>query len=403
MSLDFNKVSSQVVDMALNLKKSAADRRQRLTLAGNKLRDDSYGLNKLQKRIKESKTSLLLAEPTEKLDNRYSAPSSPSEFTILANDGSQIDVSRHSPARYFLINMGNVRLDYGAHPNAYLENNPRLYYTEDELIIKPLKNTDRPWLIEGGLLGLKRDAVEMAELARLAEELETERTALALVDGTLVKWGFESKKYDEAVIKELLVNGFLKELERIKSLNNQRHLTVAGYISLPGSTEVANALRLMLCPEEIVNCDKHCLNKRMGERPCDAIDGIRDRDIFAELLNEGERSGLFASTSKVVMKHYGSQHIYFFYVKLDEEIARIEVPQWVAFNKDKLKLTHALVIDQARRGLGYPAALAEAHEQAVVKNTDKYTLEQMIEVALYKEAGTIQGSAKYRSKQTRRI
>ncbi|MBG7617035.1 MAG: DNA double-strand break repair nuclease NurA [Chloroflexi bacterium] len=141
----------------------------------------------------------------------------------------------------------------------------------------------------------------------------------------------------------------------------------------------------------------------MGERPCDAIDGIRDRDIFAELLNEGERSGLFASTSKVVMKHYGSQHIYFFYVKLDEEIARIEVPQWVAFSKDKLELTHALVLDQARRGLGYPTALAEAHEQAVVKNTDKYTLEQMIEVALYKEVGTIQGSAKYRSKQTRRI
>ncbi len=44
----------------------------------------------------------------------------------------------------------------------------------------------------------------------------------------------------------------------------------------------------------------------------------------------------------------------------------MEVPEWVARRKDLLDLTHALVLDQCRRGQGYPVALSEAHEQAVV-------------------------------------
>ena len=80
--------------------------------------------------------------------------------------------------------------------------------------------------------------------------------------------------------------------------------------------------------------------------------------------------------------HRRSHRVHFFYVNVEEEIARVEVPGWVAADRALLDLTHTLVMDNARRGGGYPVVLQEAHEQAVVTGADREAFQNMVERAL---------------------
>ena len=98
---------------------------------------------------------------------------------------------------------------------------------------------------------------------------------------------------------------------------------------------------------------------------------------------------------------YREHAIYFYYLNVNEEIARVEIPKWVADDEELLNLTHALALDQCRRGQGYPVALAEAHEQAVVTGSDRESFWQFVEMSLTEEKMPTFTSAKSRSKNTR--
>ena len=82
-----------------------------------------------------------------------------------------------------------------------------------------------------------------------------------------------------------------------------------------------DALRLAVCPYEPVNCDHHCGHLRPGQRPCDSVGGLLDRDIFSRILAPGERSELFISTSSVVEAYYGDHAVAFYYLNAGEEMA----------------------------------------------------------------------------------
>jgi len=222
---------------------------------------------------------------------------------------------------------------------------------------------------------------------------------LALSDGTLVFWGLEA--YPDFVTETMLTKGLLHHLNRIKKLNSGGSKTaLASYISFPRSTEVVNTLRIALCPHDIVDTDVRC--KECKDRQCEAVTGIRDRDLFSDLLGNGERSALFASGSKIVAGKYPDEHrVYFFYLKVDNETARVEIPKWVARDESLLELTHSLVLDQCRRGQGYPVSLSEAHEQAVVTGADRENFWRLVESVMADERLPSPSSAKSRSKKTR--
>ena len=178
----------------------------------------------------------------------------------------------------------------------------------------------------------------------------------------------------------------------------QKKLAVASYISFPRSTDVVNLLRVAVCPHEQVDCDKGCDS---GKRDCDTMAGLVDSQLFFNLLAPGERSAVFSSQSKVSTEHYGEHEVHFFYVRVDDEIARMEVPRWVARNKELVGLTHSLVLDQCRRGQGYPVALSEAHEQAVVTGADRQNFWELVEASLVEEHLPTPTTGKSRSKRTR--
>ena len=138
-------------------------------------------------------------------------------------------------------------------------------------------------------------------------------------------------RYPDYVRTRLLDEGLLAALDRIRDASRSLQVAVASYISLPNSAEVVNLLRLGLCDwDPVGHCQRHCRALVPGDRRCDAAHSLTDRVIFERTLAPGQRSAVFASRSPVARDAYGVHRVHFFYVNVDEEIGRVEVPAWVA-------------------------------------------------------------------------
>ncbi len=204
------------------------------------------------------------------------------------------------------------------------------------------------------------------------------------------------------MVEHLLEQGFLKQLDRFHDLSQKKKAAVASYISFPRSTDVVNVLRLQVCPYDPVDCDKYCKGKyegrdmRPGRRPAGP------RSISTKLLSNGERSALFTSRSSIIDR-YGIHKVCFFYIKLDDEVARVEVPLWAADNPGLLDFVHSSVVDQCSKGFGYPVSLSEAHEQAVVTGADREAFWDLVDRVMTEEGMEIKGSLKQRSKKVKWI
>ena len=400
MSLDLHQVAAQVDRMAASLKAEEGNWKGCLGHAIEVLHLQSADLDSLRRKIESSKTTWLVAGVPGPMAGSHTPPPCPADFSILATDGSHIDVDRHSPARCFLINIGTVMLRYGDPADAILRSQPTLYAGKEELtIVNPHGSDERP--VEGALLGIKRAVAECTALAELCEQLPSDAPALGLLDGSLIMWALAGHAYPEYVRSELLLNGFLPALERMGELGRKTGLALASYISLPRSTDVVNALRVAICPHEPPDCDRNCARSSPGpDRTCDAVAGVRDRDLFCALLEQGERSQTFVSRSSVVREYYAEHEVRFFYVKVNDEVARVEFPRWVE-ERGLLDTVHALILDQCRRGQGYPVALGEAHEQAVVTGADREHFAYLIDLTLADHSLPTAISEKSRSKRTR--
>ena len=299
---------------------------------------------------------------------------------MAATDGSQIFPDRHEISACFLINIGYILLHYGTGEKPLMSSRPTLYYKDEDLFEEW---GGRKLFANRDMVGFKRGLMEFTELTELALAASDEgHRVVALSDGTLILWNLEGKPQD---FREGYLRTTLDAMEELR----QARLPVAGYISSPGSQEVVNALKLGLCPLEAADCDR-CPWK--GENqfgmteeevsrleaglwqgrglPCSPLDGVTDAVLLRNLLKEGERTGLYRSTSKI-LDEFGDHRIYFFYVHVGAEIGRVEVPQWVAEDPELLDLVHACIYDQAEKGQGYPVSLSEAHERAVVRGADR--------------------------------
>jgi len=398
MTLDLTKITVQIAEMVEGIKNENRNRNLHLQSAVTRLKDGNLNLDDLKRKILTAKTHWSFAGVFEPLNTHHTPALLPSEYTVLATDGSHINLDRHRSARCYLINIGTVKLHYGKKPAADLDSIPRLYAGEADLVIQDPSNVHRRQHIEGALLDAKRSGDEAFKLAALAtEDREDICPVLVLMDGSLVMFGLES--FPDFVIQHLLVHGLIPALDRLQDVSTKKSLALASYISYPGSSDVVNSLRISLCPYPNAECDRYCSE---GNSACDLLADVNDRMIFSEYLAAGERSALFINRSEIVTR-YQDHRVYFFYLRVEDEIARVEIPAWVALNSDLVELTHVLVLDQCRRGQGYPVALSEAHEKAVVNGADREEFWGLVEEALLDEKLTVYSSTKSRSKRTRWI
>lgn len=103
------------------------------------------------------------------------------------------------------------------------------------------------------------------------------------------------------------------------------------------------------------------------------------------------------------MSHYGDHKILFYYIHTGQEIGRVEIPLWVAKDKELLNLTQSVIYDQVKKGGGYPVVLSEAHEKAVIRGTDREIFYRMISDSLIEEKIPVTMSAKKASKEIVRV
>lgn len=410
MTLDLTSLAGQVKAMTAKLKIDHEDRSSRRSALMRQLEEQSELYVELGAKVERSwdVCTWLLAKPTESLNNVYLLPPKPQAYTVAAADGSQLDVDRHEMPMCYMVNTGRAVLRYGPSPHAALESSPRLFYEEADLFIQ---DGIHRVPVQGSRLAARRDVEEGKALVQLVERqgedepllalvdgtspagsmVVPSKALLALVDGTLIRWNLESA---EQFVREQFLREYLASLTRLRELG----VAVAGYISRPGSGELAGTMRISICPDERANC-RYCstLNPE-GKGACSKFDGFVDRHIFERLV-DGERSAVFCSMSKINIQMYGEHCIHFFYLAVGGEVARVEVPKWVASDKSKLDLVHAILYDQCLKGQGYPVALARAHEKAVITAVDRRCFLDMLHTMLEREGLPVELSRKSISKQ----
>ena len=402
MALDLTRTAIQIDDMAAALRSGRADRGARLgsaLYAAAAFEPDMYIAKREQP---DTDLNWTVPEIHERLDTAYDPPPLPDDYCVVGVDGSHIDVSRHLPAHCYLINIGGILVRYGSAAGAEVFSEPRLYAESNELVIRDRFAPYREETISGALLDAKRAVEELRGVLDRLRELPPDLPALGLVDGSLILFGMY--RHDEFVRRQLIGEEYVGILDELRLMASERPVAVASYISLPRSMEVANALRVSVCPYPVPNCDRECGTELREARPCEKkVGGVLDRELLGNMLDMNERTTVFGSNAGIVRDYYGGHGVSFFYVRTEEEIGRVEVPDWVATDEALLGLVHSLVVEQCRLGPGYPVALKEAHEQAVVTGADRQYFVELVADALKQQGLPVYSSEKNISKMRRWI
>ncbi|WP_100899507.1 DNA double-strand break repair nuclease NurA [Nostoc flagelliforme] len=386
--LDLTKLARQMQGLSQHLTLEAVASRQRLELAQQHLKNAYESQQDLIDRQEKWRDRILFANatPIEPLETCIDIPVPPKIHTVIATDGSQIAPNHHEIAYCYLLNIGRVVLHYGQNRHPLLDSLPEVFYRPEDLYMS------RQWGIRTEeWMSFRRTASETTVLAELACAAKGEAPALAMVDGSLIYWFLEQLPMDA---RDRILPPILEAWQQMRDAQ----IPLMGYLSASRSIETMNFLRLLACPHPVPDCKTYCPNQ-LEKVACKIFEQLRDTSVWATRLKPGQRSTLWRSNSPI-LELYGDQTIYFCYVHVGTEIARIEVPAWVAENLTILDQALGLMLAQVQKGYGYPVVIAEAHNQAVVKGGDRTRffalLEQQMIKAGLKNVGTSYKEARKR-------
>lgn len=380
--LDFLKVRQQIAGLIDRRNELTSSSEEAFREAAELLEKYNHEFEQLNQIVSDAGLPILTAGFSAALKTAMDPDPRPEVCTVAAVDGSQIYPDRHEVAPCYLINIGKIRFRYGTTQRPVMDSTPRVF------------DFDEPFLESGStvsatydLVNARRTLMEMETLCELAISSQASQDpVLALTDGTLILWHLEALAEP---VKQVILKRFLKNLDEFEEAG----YPTAGYISCPGSSDVGNALRIAHLVESGRD-PKDLRSAGGGSTPIQTVlPGITDRALFERLLKTGQRSGLFRSRSRI-LAGYGSHAVCFFYFNTGREIARVEVPAWVAGDPQKMSLVHSIVVDQVEKGKGYPVSLAEAHERAVVRSADRSLFFDLLSKAFVSEGIRVKQSAK---------
>ncbi len=292
---------------------------------------------------KTKNVPLLIPTWQEKLDTIHTINRDIKNYSIVGIDGSQIYPDRHQGTACSLINIGSVSLSYG--------NATKVKFLSEPFVLVPHEDDGIVWSID--TINCRRQELELKKGVELAVNGEISMPVLMLFDGSLIFWHLDP--YDDQADYYFL-SLYLQSLE----LFFQHNALVAWYISLPRSKELVNLLKLSLMMEH---------NQTTPLKGI--IDHVLDCHVARFFLEHGTRSTVFAHHGAITKYYPEYLKPYFFYIHAGQEIGRVEIPAWIASDEKKIELVAMIIMDQLLKGKGYPVALAEAHEQAVVKGPDR--------------------------------
>ena len=341
---------------------------------------------------------------SEGLLGSVSPPEVPMDWTAVSVDGSHIDVDRHLPLRCFLINLGGCAITYGRDFGCQLFSEPTLAVEDADLYLRPPDGASGETLIAGPLLAALRTVREVERLADTVESLPDDRPILALLDGTLAFWDLQRGQYPRHVADTLIGDRLQGALACLRDASRDgRPVAVAAYTSRPRTTAAVGGVRLTLCNQGDAECNRLCTARHSQSEACAGAAGFDDRELFELLLEPGHRSPLYHSSHLAARFALGlatgQEWSHFYYLNGGAEIARVEVPDWLADDPELLALGHAMLVRQCQLGLGYPVAISEAHEQAVITGHDREEFRRMALMLLEQRGLPSSESAKSFSKR----
>jgi hypothetical protein len=389
--LDLTQLSKQMQGISQHLQKEAAASRQRLEVAPKLLDKAQWRQAELIKRRENLADRMVFSPPVpvEPLHIHPTIATPPKVHTILATDGSQIAPSHHEIAYCYLINIGRVVLHYGESRHPLLDSIPEVFYRPEDLYVS------RQWGIRTEeWMGHRRTAAEAKALAELATAVRTglkpetteksQMPMLAMVDGSLIYWVLEPLPNDA---RDIILSIIFDAWEEMRLAR----VPLVGYLSASRSGESLSFLRLQACPYPEPDCYSHCpiapdtVHRSYNDKaPCQIFDPLRDTTFWASVLQPGQRSPLWKSRSRILELYDEENAVYFCYVHVGPEIARIDMPAWVAEDDEMRESALSLILAQVNKGYGYPVALAEAHNQAVVRGGDRARFFAMLEQQMVK-------------------
>lgn len=304
------------------------------------------------------KGTIHIALPTEEaIDSEFSRPvGARLARTILAADGSQVVPNRHEEIRFGLINIALFQTQPGSGKVPLEFVSTRLL---DEF-------EDRERLDEYRVSYL-RDLEERCLIADMASSSDVSAVpVVALTDGPISI--FQQRK-PLANVSMALPQADRERFEKAHSLLEKKRIVYAGYVDRPGSDLVARMIQAAMDEPTAVPERTKLLS---------------DAGLFAPLLAPLARSALF----RLATVNPGSEEselltVYFFYLNIQgaqphrqrrkATIARVEIPEWIAKDRDAVDMLHETLISQSGiiDGMLYPYALQRAHEIALVRVEEK--------------------------------
>ena len=295
----------------------------------------------------------------ESLNAVIPMPKPPGRYTLLASDGSQINPSRHTRVPFGVINVSLVKMVCGSGEAPQITTHSRFLDYDD---IFPSAGG----MVSEGVIAMKRDLEEREALLEWAGDLE--RPAVAMIDGTLE---LIREPQDSGGFSRLL-DHYLDTLSRCE----KQKLAILGYIDKSQSDLIARLLELMLLSDAELDAYRRSPRRFLG---------VKDGAFLRELLtNPGERSAIFAIHSQSTQLFPIDLAPHFFYLNVGmtgkPHLARVEIPAWVAKDRDLIGVLQAALTAQASI-LGtrpYPYLLHRAHEEAIVPISEHQRVEAMV-------------------------
>ncbi len=394
MPIDYQQIYTRIKEIGAGAKERRKKIEERRTQARGLLDTFASELELLRSKVDSAKAvdaNIRCAVPlNEPLDSSYPPPASVKDTVLIAADGSQINPDRHASVQFGLINVGAITMKLNSGEAPEISTESELLYGDD-LLPNGIPMSD-------GMVALKRDLSERIKLDALSKGIKG--PVVTFTDGPIELWG---AKGDDAISYEDFVKKYLTILSRLQT----RGVVTAGYVDKPSADLV---IRLL----EIAMADNEQIQKLREFHP---LRGVSDRWLYGErenpLLPPGHRSAVFGLQSGSEKKYTGVLSLHFFYLNVGTEghpwPVRVEIPKWVVDDKDKLDLLHGVLVEQCRMmgNRPYPYLLHRAHETAVVKQEEKYQIEQMLQQELRRnneeiDEGSNKQSAKDLKGRTRR-
>lgn len=389
MPINYQEIYTQIKQVGLGAKERRKKKEEAQEQAQNLLETYSSQLDFLRSKAESAKAAdanLRCAVPLdEELASSHPLPDATPQATLIAADGSQSIADRHSPVQFCVINVGGIIMkpDSGETPSVEVES--ELFFGDA---------IEENGLTTDGGVALRRDLAERSVIERLSKDLSG--NIVSFTDGTLEI--FRTKDIDSPSMYRNTVDAYITVLSRLQG----RGVVSAGYIDKPSSSLVVKLLELtqITIPEEM---------EKLRNAP--PLKYVTDRWLFGygnrlfQLLPPGHRSAVFKIQSSSEKNYKGVLELHFFYLNVGTEghpwPVRVEIPRWVVDDRQQLDLLHAVLVSQCRMmgSKPYPYLLHRAHETAVVKNEEKYQIEQMLQQELRRNSEDVdEGSNKQSAK-----